>query len=232
MSKSKLIDKIGQFTTIPNSVIAMWPTIGVDAMALFLYLRYRTNSQSGDAFPSFDTIKKDTGLTRNRIAKSARVLESAGLVERKRRFSASTIYTLKMPDVIETEVISKDVGLMESPISKDVGLPLVKGVDTNQIDSIKTESNTPKSKTRDIQAAYIACVNYPVDWKKNEGHAAKWLADNGYTADDVTACYKFIASDPWWSDKQITLSAVKNKIGAWKSTQKKRTIKLQGVVNA
>lgn len=214
---SKLIDRIGQFTTIPNSVIEMWPKIGIDAMALFLYLRYRTNSKSEMAFPSYTIIHADTGLTRRRIALAIRALESAGLVERKRRFSNSTLYTLKMPDAI-----SNDAGLMEAPISKDAGLPLVQGVHTNQTDLIKTDlKNIPNHsstvKTRDIQQAYLECVPYKVDWVKGEGHAAKWLAENDYTPADVKACYASLKAQPFWKDKPLALSSIKKQIGEWKS---------------
>lgn len=128
---SKLSDKIGSFTTVPNSVIKLWPEVGIDGMALFLYLRYRTNSESDIAFPSYDTIQKDTTITRRRIAKAIRKLESCGLMERKRRFGASTYYTLKLPS------ISADAGLMRNSISTDAGLSLVQQGHTNKIESTK-----------------------------------------------------------------------------------------------
>lgn len=219
MSKSKLLDQIGQFTTIPNSIIELWPSIGVDGMALLVYLRYRTNGQTGDAFPSYDRITSDTLLTRRRIAQAIRQLESVGLIERKRRFSASTIYTLKMPDSIST-----DAELIKPSISTDARLPLVHPLHANHTEINQTEIGIPKSKTRDIQAAYESCVSFPVDWKKNEGHAAKWLSENGYTAEDVTACYKAMKADKFWADKPLTLSSVKNAIGEWKSNSAKRKV--------
>jgi hypothetical protein len=214
---SKLVDRIGQFTTIPNSVIQLWPKIGVDGMTLFVYLRYRTNSQTETAFPSLDTIQKDTSMPRKRIVKAARKLEEVGLVERQRRFSASTIYTLKLPESI---AISADVELMKPPISADVELPLVPHMHTNQIDSIKTDKPIVVSTTAEIKAAYLSCVNYPVNWKAGAGSSAKWLSENGYSAADVIDCYKAIAADPWWKGKQIGLKSVENKIGAWKSNVK------------
>ncbi len=169
MSKSKLVDRIGQFTTIPNAVIELWPKIGIDAMALFLYLRYRTNSQTETAFPSFDTISADTGMTRKRIAQAARKLESAGLVTRKRRFGASTLYILKMPD---TFAISNDAGLMEAPISNDAGLSLVTGVHTNQID-INQNISSDKKKSDETSGLFPiaeAIANVcRMDLNKNRG---------------------------------------------------------------
>lgn len=117
-SVSKLVDQIGSFTTVPNSVIKRWGEIGLDAMGLFLYLRYRTNGQTEVAFPSYDTIHAETGLSRNRIARAIRVLEKAELVERRKRFGQSTIYTLKCPPVqssqFGTNDVSPETGLKES----------------------------------------------------------------------------------------------------------------------
>src|SRR3990167_8433804 len=108
---SRLFDKIGAFTTVPNSIIKMWPDLGGDAMQLVLYLRYRTNSETEIAFPSYDTIQRDTTLTRRRIAKAIRALEVLNLVERKRRFGGSTIYTLQLPLVTQVDYSSNDAGL-------------------------------------------------------------------------------------------------------------------------
>ena len=131
---SQLYDSIGGFVTIPNTVMELLPAIGVDAFTLFAYLRYRTNSQSGVAFPSYDTIQADTGLTRRRIAGAIRALEGAELLDRRRRFGNSTVYTLKMP-VVQHPNYS----------SAHDGLPLVQGVhtiktDINKTEPIKTES--------------------------------------------------------------------------------------------
>lgn len=151
---SKLIDKIGTFTTVPNIVIRLWPNIGVDGMALFLYLRYRTNGQTETAFPGYDTIQKDTKLSRDRIAKAIRSLEGVGVIERKKRFGSSTIYTTKLPDSLELPesadaAISRTSRLMEQPslvghpdsISRTSRLPLVGHPDANKTESNKTEIN-------------------------------------------------------------------------------------------
>lgn len=126
---SKLVDRIGTFTTVPNSIIKLWPDIGGDAMQLVLYLRYRTNSETELAFPSYDIIQRDTTLTRRRIAKAIRALEKGHLVERKRRFGGSTLYTLRLPLVTHMDYSSSDAGLS-----------LVQGVHTNKIESNKKDS--------------------------------------------------------------------------------------------
>jgi biotin operon repressor len=148
---SKLYDEIGQFTAIPDSVIEMWPSIGVDAMALFVHLRYRTNKDSKAAFPSYSTISQETGLTRRRIALAIRSLESNGLIERQKRFGRSTVYTLKLPKPDS----STDPGLLDEtpPVvqgvdqsSTDPGLSVVQGVHTNQIDLNQIDPNQIKKR--------------------------------------------------------------------------------------
>jgi len=104
MTPSRLYDRIGQFTTIPNTVIKMWPALGTDAFILFVYLRYRSD-KNDECFPSYDTISQDTGLRRNAIADGARVLIANGLLERRRRFGNSTVYTLRMPTISTTGVL-------------------------------------------------------------------------------------------------------------------------------
>jgi hypothetical protein len=74
MSNSTLYDAIGPFTVIPNAVVEHMEVIGVDAFALFAYLRYRTHSKRGVAFPSYDRIRKDTGMSFRRIAGAIKTL--------------------------------------------------------------------------------------------------------------------------------------------------------------
>lgn len=95
---SKLSDKIGQFATIPETVIAQWNEIGNEGMLVFIYLRYRTNRERGTAYPSYDRIQNDTGMHPRAISRGIKALEKANLLERKKRFGKPTIYVLKLPD--------------------------------------------------------------------------------------------------------------------------------------
>lgn len=227
---SKLHDKIGSFTAVPNSVIQLWPVIGLDAFGLFTYLRFRTNSQSGDAFPSYDLIQAETGIGRRRIAKAIRVLEDHHLLERKKRFSQATIYTLTLPP------ISNTTALMEAPISNTVLLPLVTPCASNKIEltkqnNISSPDGTADSKTvakvsttRQIQVDFEKACGYTIDWAAGAGRAAKWLSENGYAAVDVAECYKSMKADEFWRDKQLSLDSVKKRIGEFVKTRKKVTV--------
>jgi hypothetical protein len=150
--KSTLYDRIGPFTTIPNSILELWPKIGVDGMALFLYLRWRTHSKYEIAFPSYDTIQAETRLTRQRISKAIQTLEKVAILECKRRFGNSTIYILKLPPISLPVARLADVGKLEPKGSdkpvvhppNDISLPvepsLVHQSHAIKIDSIKKES--------------------------------------------------------------------------------------------
>lgn len=223
--QSKLVDRIGAFTTMPNSVIKLWPQIGTDGIALFLYLRYRTNSETEVAFPGYTDIRTSTGLTRNRIALAIRSLEAVKVLTRRKRFSQSTIYTTHLP------AISPDVGLLaeDAPlvqtsdcISPDVGLPLVRAVDSNKIDLTRAHRtrkgadappSAQPSTTREIQDAYLDLLGYPIsDWGAGESKAAKVIAES-WTVDQFRAAYQSMKAQPFWSNKRIYLRKLVGEMG-------------------
>lgn len=145
MMKKRLYDEIGQYTTIPNSVIEMWPEIGMDAFGLFVCLRYHTN-KDGEAFPSYDCISKETGMGRHRISAAIKVLRRAGLLECQRRFSSSTIYTLKLPAISAAQAPMDGAPLVpnQTSISAESALPLVPNQPSNQ--THLTKLNQPELK--------------------------------------------------------------------------------------
>jgi len=102
MSGSRLIDEWGHFTAMPEIVIQRWAELGTDAIAMFLYLRYRTNRErrhplEGCAWPDLDTIGQETGMHYRRIGPALKILEKAGLLTREKRFGRSVVYTLQRP---------------------------------------------------------------------------------------------------------------------------------------
>lgn len=192
MKKDSLVDQIGQFTTVPNSVIEIWNSIGLDAFALFVYLRFRSNKQD-TCWPSYQTISQETTLTRQRISNAISILETNQLLERRKRFSGSTVYTIKMP-------ISKDVGLMDDPISKDVLLQqsdilttVVRQVDTNQTHSTRSTETDKGSEQKSMFGALASLCK--VDQKLSRGQLARYASElrkAGYTLEDLNT---FKA---WW----------------------------------
>lgn len=82
-----------------------------------------------------------------------------------------------------------------------------------------SEQSLRLSSTREIQNAYESCVPYKIDWIRGEGHAAKWLSDNGYTPDDIKRCYADLKAG-WWADKTLSLTSLKKQIGEWKHAKR------------
>lgn len=139
-----LYDEWGQFTAIPNLIFdnGNIAKIGVDAFAVFSYLRFMTNRKKGYAFPSYDLMVKEIGITRQRVSNALKVLEEYGLLARKRQFSGVTHYFLKKPAISPTGGLMEEHPLVRQvdAISPTGGLPLVQQVDTNKTDLIKTDS--------------------------------------------------------------------------------------------
>ena len=102
--------------TITPAVLALLPTIGPDGLSLYVFLKSRANAQ-GECWPGYEDIHSGTGLNRHRIAAAARLLENVGLVERKRRFSNSTIYIISANPALMEASSSALVALMDTPIS-------------------------------------------------------------------------------------------------------------------
>jgi len=154
---SKLSDKIGKFTTIPNSVIKIGGQLGTDALVLFMVLRYHSDDNDV-SFPSYDTIQQESGLIRRKIAQAIRQLEHFQLLERKRRFGNSTLYILKLPSISNTGGLMEDAPLVTQvdAISNTGGLSLVTQVDTNKTQLTrpikkKSPNGEPPVKTQEIK---------------------------------------------------------------------------------
>lgn len=146
-NRSILYDAIGAFTSIPNSVIEMWPKIGNDAICLFLYFRYRSGS-TGYCYPSYETIQKNTGLTRQRISASIKTLLDNGLLERKKRFSGSSVYALKMPPIRSPlELMERRESLVTPSNCNSTPLesPLVTPLNSNKIQINKIQDDKIKN---------------------------------------------------------------------------------------
>ena len=184
-------------------------------------------------YPSIETVASKTCLSETAVRKALRELRGGlALIRIARRFTSRmpNKYAINIPNLSALKRVSpentQDLGV--SP--KDTqGVtkrhPRVSPRDTDPSLTIYEPSGQSKIKTNDIKAAFSSCVNYPINWAAGSGSAAKWLAENGYTPDDVIGCYKSMAADSWWADKQITLKNISVKIGAWKSNNTKQVEK-------
>lgn len=152
-------EKTDPFTGVPNFIFALIDEIGIDGIGMYAYLLMRSG-EDGKCFPSYDRMQKDLKVSRYKVSEMIKRLEDVGLVQRKRRFSASTIYT----------VISSKIELMDAPlvqksdyISSKIELPLVQKSDTNKNHFKKNHlNNTDEQDTSGMPFALLldAFISY------------------------------------------------------------------------
>lgn len=112
---AKLTDKIGSFTAVPDVFIKNSVGLSDHARWVFICLRHYTNNRTETAFPSYDQLQQVTGYARATLAKAIKELIEAGWVEKKRRFSQSTVYTTRIPDtLISSPCATNDTGDISS----------------------------------------------------------------------------------------------------------------------
>jgi hypothetical protein len=155
-SNTRLHNRHGNFTLVPNAFVES----GVSHESFRLYvvlLSYAKGSamDGGDVFPSYDTLKEKARIkSYSTIAKCLRELVSSGWLERKKRFGASTIYTLTSPTpgvVMEADTVLRGV---ESITTPGVGQSYTPSK-TNKTQVTKPKEQDPEEEERaqETQAA-------------------------------------------------------------------------------
>ena len=230
MSKSTELDRKGwEWAAVPADVI-MSKVLSHADVRVYSYLLWRSGKK-GQSWPTTEKIAEDLNMSDQSVRRSLKNLVKEHWIFRQRRFMGSSITFIfeKQKDCIEFSRSSHKLADRSSHQLDDVRttsdttvVPQVRRQNKNNRTIVNEQDQNPIGfKTADIKAAFSACVNYPINWAAGSGAAAKWLAENGYTPDDVIGCYKSMAADSWWSDKQITLKNISVKIGAWKSNNTK-----------
>jgi hypothetical protein len=112
-----------QHTSVPNEFLTA--PVSHESFRLYVVLLsyVRGNAAGGgEAFPAYDTLCKSARIkSYTTVAKCLRELESTGWLERRKRFGASTIYTLTSPT---PGVVMREAAVLrgvESSPTPDVG---------------------------------------------------------------------------------------------------------------
>lgn len=214
----------------------VWDKSKHKGSALLLMLAIADHADdNGKCWPGMSSLAKKTRMGRRNVVKLMERIEASGeiIVEKRGNQSASNRYRVNVA-LLSSEQMNTSEPAFTSP-SEPVDTTLVnqrshessltkKKPSREKKETSKYNATEPTVKTNDIKTAFTSCVNYPINWAAGSGASAKWLAENGYTPDDVIGCYRSMASDPWWKDKEISLKNVANKIGAWKQTAAKRKV--------
>lgn len=93
---ASLKDEIGDFVAIPHSFIEDDQQTA-ESRVVFMILRYHTNRRRKRSFPGYETIMRETGLSRQKTAEGIAVLAKTGWLVKHRQFGRATEYELRYP---------------------------------------------------------------------------------------------------------------------------------------
>ena len=90
-------ETVGRFVPVMHAFIDSTEHLSLHTRWLYVALLYYRNTQSREAFPSYNALYKKFGLRREMVAKGVRELEEEGWIKRKRRFGRSNTYRFLLP---------------------------------------------------------------------------------------------------------------------------------------
>lgn len=91
-----LRDEIGDFVGIPVSFMEDTEQTA-ESRVVFMVLRYHTNRKRKRAFPGYETIMRESGLSRQKTAAGIKALVSTGWLVKHKQFSRATEYEIRYP---------------------------------------------------------------------------------------------------------------------------------------
>lgn len=136
---ASLRDEIGDFVGIPNSFIEDDQQTA-ESRVVFMLLRYHTNRKRKRAFPGFETLMRETGLSRQKTATGIKVLTRTGWLVKHKRFASNTEYELRYParDVSSTMELQQAPPLVpqRNDVSSTMELPPLNSINKIEINKI------------------------------------------------------------------------------------------------
>lgn len=205
---------------------------------LYMHIK-RVAGENGTCFQSLKTMSDACRMSRPMVCKSKERLENMGLIAIKKgdplNHICDTLLIIDIWDKNQERALSKrgDRGVVttftrgghqvdskNTPIKNNNISPDSNSAEGTDVEGVKTpaEETLPIiSTTREIQKAFEGVCGYKVRWEEREGESAKWLSVNGYSAEEVVACYKHLKVQEFWIKKPLRLSSVIKQIGEWKN---------------
>ena len=116
--RATMVERIGYFATIPLNFIND-TEVSDRAHRLYVILRsYTSPDRDAMVFPGYETLRARCGWSNYRyVAQALRELETAGWIERKKRFGKSTMYSLNATPVLPTGVGMTDVPVLPTGVA-------------------------------------------------------------------------------------------------------------------
>lgn len=148
---ASLRDEIGDFVGIPISFMEDTKQTA-ESRVVFMVLRYHTNKKSKRAFPGYETIMAESGLSRQKTAEGIKVLVNTGWLVKHKQFAKVTEYELRYPAraVSSTGELRQDAAIVppENVVSSAGEQP---PITPEQDRSNKIKEDQPKPRRKEIQ---------------------------------------------------------------------------------
>ena len=109
-------------------------TLTQNQMAILMVILSNVNKESGEAFPTQENIRKRAGISSDTTYyKAFKPLVEKGWIIQRKRFNASTCYSIKIPD---------DIWNLLNTVSTEITVSTesVESVSTESVDTVSTES--------------------------------------------------------------------------------------------
>lgn len=82
--------------------------LSIEAKAIYSYLASFADKDTGECFPSLDTILSELNISKNRFYKYIKELEDAGIIERQQRKNTSTLYRIINHVIVKSQEITEE----------------------------------------------------------------------------------------------------------------------------
>ena len=103
----------GQFTTLPNKVVEN-KELGLDDVTVYLMCKLHMNGETREAFPSYDTLKRECEMASNKVIKCIKNLANSGFITiKKKDGKKSNFYYFPHEKEEKFEMIAK--AFLENP---------------------------------------------------------------------------------------------------------------------
>ena len=221
------------YTRVPNDILDAMPTLGNAELRVLLAIARKTVGWQKECDRlSARQLSDTTGLTLKNTQQAITGLLKKGLVAREKAGKQTFCYNLQtvpLGDTDQNRTPSDTVPLRDT-VPYPVGIrldekPYPVGIQQKKDSKERKEIlHTPrkragvpveKSDHQKIMDAYQESLGYAIRDGPKEGNAAKWLINNGYTPDQVQACYAHLKCQSFWREKHISLQTVAGQIGAY-----------------
>lgn len=226
---ASLRDEIGDFVGIPHSFIEDDQQTAESRVVLMI-LRYHTNRKRKRSFPGYETIMRETGLSRQKTAAGIKVLVGTGWLVKHRLFGDKSEYEIRFPPPGDSSTME----LSQAPTivpqgNVDSSTMEQHSNDTNKIEYNKIKNTDPPVSPKRSYKDPVVLVTEPTDGQElirfleekngdlpfpgKEAKAVKWLLQR-YSVEQCKSCFLCLAAEEWRT-AAVTWKTVQGQIGNW-----------------